>query len=159
MASYQRTIANYQDRYANILHDQLPSLLNGTGEDYTVESLGPDFSIKVGTDLVSVSQNDLEAVLDTHMGLSLSSDQAQITANGSDTAVISCEDAVISGDSQVDYEVYDVNGGREFWGSVNVVSGRAEWNFSTAVAGSYFVRFARQGSGNYEDGCIEVEAI
>jgi hypothetical protein len=156
MAIYQVSKANYQSRYANLLHDRLSAFLGGTAGDYQVESMGADFSVRVQAD---VNQADLEVVLNDHGSLVLSASKTQIVADDIDSAEIICAQPVMAGDAQLDYEIYLEGGGREFWGSIDVIDGQASLEFLTLIPGRYIIRFMRQGAGRYADGFVEVEAI
>lgn len=111
-----------------------------------------------GTALTSEQQTTVASVYAAHNSLALQASAGTITANDSDTSIITCLDAVIVGDSDLDYEVYGSNGSLDFSGTVAVVAGTATFNFSTAVADTYTIRFSRQGASDYEDGYVTVEA-
>ncbi len=146
-----------KNHYLTRLHDSLPHA-SGVAGDYYVEGTdGPDAWVRVTTDILD--EATLQAVVATHNSLSVSSDEATIQADGTDTATITCSDAVIAPDSILDYQVYNLEtGSLEMAGTVDVVSGIATLLFTTALAGTYLIELARQGSGNYETGYIEVEA-
>lgn len=140
---------------AQMLHAQLASSLGGVQADYYVEWGGDNPNLlAVTTSAANASQ--IGAVVDAFDSLTLATDKATIDADDTDTAAITCSDAAISGDANVDYAVYGADGSLDFSGTVAVTGGTATLSFKTAVADTYLIKFARQGAD--ENGFVEVAA-
>jgi len=88
--------------------------------------------------------------------LALSVDNLVITADGIAAAMISCDDALILGDVNLDYAIYASDGSLELMGNVPVNAGSAAYTFRTRIADKYLILFSRQGF--YETGTLIVEA-
>jgi hypothetical protein len=97
-------------------------------------------------------------IVNAHRSLELSVDQAIITADGVDTATITCADSAIALDSNVTYTVW--LDGEVFTepATAAVTSGEVQLTLTTEEAGLYRVEIARQGAGNYETGEIFITA-
>jgi hypothetical protein len=90
--------------------------------------------------------------------LAVAVDKASIVADGVDVAVVSCNDGVIGGDSQV-WVTVRLNGG-EYMAPTMVAVGtvQAGINLRTSFVGRYEVEIKRVGAGNYESGFVVVVA-
>ena len=95
-------------------------------------------------------------VLESHNTLDVTTDKATITADGADTATITCSDAALGADVSVDYTVwlddvvYDS-------GTDTLATGTATLTLATITAGTYLIEIRRQ-SGNYASGYVTVRA-
>lgn len=139
------------------LHERLAQL-GGSQADYMVEFGGtvPDF-LRVQSSLAG--QNAVEAVLDGYLALTLAadSDKTTITADGVDSTTIRCSDAVISGDTDVDYKVYR-QGVLQAMGTAALESNEVVLVLTVDDPGVYEVEIMRQGA-NPETGSIFITAI
>jgi len=142
------------------LFDRLPTHLGSALSDYQMEFAGdvPDY-LKLSTELVGITTQDLQDVVDAYDILNLISDLGSIAADDLAIATLTCNDAVIAGDTDLDYFIW-VNGSIPAGnGTVSVIGGTISLEFSTDVPGIYLIEIRRQGVGNYEIGFVNVEAI
>lgn len=95
-------------------------------------------------------------VLNAHDQLVVLTNKASITADGSDTATITCNDAAIGADASVDYTVW-LDGVLYSEGSDTVATGSVVLTLKTNIPGRYLIEVRRQ-SGNYASGYVEVTA-
>lgn len=101
-----------------------------------------------------------ESIVLAHNMLAVSADKASFAADDVAMVTITCNDAAISGDGNVDYEVYQVIGSAKILdeaGTLPVVGGVATLEYTTPLVGVYQFRIARQSG--YADGYVESEAI
>ena len=88
--------------------------------------------------------------------LEITVDNASIAADGIAAATVTCNDALILGDVNLDYAVYASDGNLELTGNIPVIAGSAAYAFRTRIADKYLILFSRQGF--YETGTLIVEA-
>jgi len=107
------------------------------------------------------TSNDVKAqdIFTGHNALIVSTDLAQInTIAPGEEATITCSDATISGDANVDYIVWNV-GIQEATGSQSVVAGTMTLTFSSGTVGIFLIEIRRQGATEYETGYITIEVV
>ena len=97
------------------------------------------------------------SILNAHNSLSVSSDKSSIDADGSDTATITCNDAAIAGDSDVDYTVWLDGEVYTATTSTSVSGGQAQLTLATQDPGEYLIEIKRQGASNYESGYVRIQ--
>lgn len=137
-------------------HDWLIHKFGGEGNQYAVQGgglKGPDF-LQIDTD--ALDQQTLETVVTAHNSLGVTIDKTTLNADGTDTATITCADALIAGDANLDYVVWVDNAIYTERSSAPVVNGQVELALTTEVAGEYLVELSRQGVTAYATGYVTI---
>ena len=126
------------------------------------EALGSDISgvtvnskqsiINLATDTTD-NRNTANNVLDNYGGLTVTADKTAMTEGDADP-VISCNDAAISGDADVNYIVL-MDGEEYASGTDTVTAGLAQLTLSSPADGVYEVYIYRN-TGNYASGHITI---
>ena len=114
--------------------------------------------VTTGT-LSAPEQTALEDIINAHDSLVVSVDLATInTVAPDDEATITCSDAVITSDANLDYVVWDGDN-QIASGSQAVVAGTMTLTFSSGAAGTFVIEIRRQGATDYETGYITIEVV
>lgn len=100
-----------------------------------------------------------EQIVNAHNSLNVSSNQSSVNADGNDIATITCNDAAIASDSDVDYTVWLDGEIYTETASAAVSSGLVELTLATEDPGEYLIEIKRQGEGNYESGYVRIQAL
>ncbi len=128
------------------------------GAATTGTSTGPQGMTAHLTDEATPEQKELaQTILNAHNQLTVLTNKETITADGADTATITCSDAAIGADAAIDYAVW-LDGVEYDSGSDTLATGTAELTLATNTAGTYLIEIRRH-SGNYASGYVTVEAL
>ena len=127
------------------------------GEKTTGVSTGP-YGIRAHlTDAAGAADITLATnVLNGHDSLTVNTDKATITADGSDTATITCSDAAIASDPDADYAVW-LDGNLYAQGSENLVGGVVTLTLKTSIIGVFQIEIRRK-TGDFASGYVTVTA-
>lgn len=138
-------------------------VMKATQVDAIVRAVNPNaFGVSTGgygthihlpDDANSTVQQDAQNILDNYGSLSISASVTTLNEGDADP-IVTCDDASISGDSDMGYVVL-MDGDIYATGTASVVSGEATLNLVSPVAGEYEV-FMYRLSGNYASGSVNI---
>lgn len=129
---------------------------SGSGYTFNGQTVPPFIYFDL---LETAEQSDkdlLTAIVGVYKSLPVNTDKATITADGADTATITCSDASIVGDANLAYFV-TVDGLDYGAGDVPVSGGAITLTLATDMPGTYIIEIWRK-TGNYAHGFILVTA-